>query len=215
MFLFLSISALAADAPAAIRRENIEWCDAWMPNMNSHHLPRVMLIGDSIVRGYFSAVEENLKGKAYVARISTSKAVGDPALLAEITTFLGQVKFDVVHFNIGMHGWEYTEAEYQKHLPELIAVIRKVAPGAKLIWANTTPIRKDREKGATNARIRERNRIAMAAMVSQGIPVDDLHAVMSAAQTDPHSDDVHFSKDGNILLGAQVAREVTKLLVSR
>lgn len=147
-----------------------------------------------------------------MARLTTSKAVGDPALLDEISTFLGQVRFNVVHFNIGMHGWDYSEKEYQQHLPELISMIRRKAPGAKLIWAQTTPIRKDREKGATNERIRERNRIASQTMSSQSIPVDDLHRLASDAEGDLHTDDVHFNKEANVLLGRQVATEVSRLL---
>ena len=83
VLLLSSVSVWADERP--VRREAIEWCDAWMPHMNDRDLPRVVLIGDSITRGYYPAVEQNLAGKAYVARITTSKAIGDPALLAELT----------------------------------------------------------------------------------------------------------------------------------
>jgi hypothetical protein len=194
-----------------IRRERIEWCDVWMPDMNSHDLPRVLLIGDSIVRGYYSAVEQNLKGKGYVARITTSKAVGDPALVSEIGTFISETGFDVVHFNIGMHGWAYSEEEYRRHLPDLLAAIRKGAPGAKLIWASTTGVRKDRDPGPSNSRIAARNAIAREYFTSQGVAVDDLHAVL-ADRDELHSDDVHYTKEGSELLAAQVAREIGKAL---
>jgi hypothetical protein len=65
-----------ADEPRIVR-ENIEWLDVWVPNTNATDLPRVLLIGDSITRGYFKDVEEKLKGKAHVARLATSKSVGD------------------------------------------------------------------------------------------------------------------------------------------
>ena len=194
-----------------VRRESTEWCDAWMPHMNDKDLPRVMLIGDSITRGYFAAVEEKLKGTAYVARIATSKAIGDPALLDEVRVFLGQARFDVVHMNVGMHGWAYTEEEYRKHLPELYETVRKAAPGAKLIWAQTTPVRKDREKGPENARIEKRNAIAREFMSGKGVAIDDLHALM-AGHGDLHSDDIHFNKEGSGLMAGQVAEEVRKLL---
>jgi hypothetical protein len=54
---------------------------------------------------------------------------------------MGYHQFDVVHFNNGMHGWAYSEEEYGRALPGLLQVIRKCAPNAKLIWANTTPVR--------------------------------------------------------------------------
>jgi hypothetical protein len=202
---------LSAHLTAQPRRESIEWCDAWIPHMKDADLPRVMLIGDSITRGYYSGVEERLKGKAYVARIATSKAIGDPALLDEVKVFLTQAKFQVVHFNVGMHGWDYNETEYANHLPDLLKTIRKAAPGAKLIWAHTTPVRKDRERGANNPRISERNRIAAAFFAKHRIPVDDLHQLMLPTP-EMHSDDVHFNKEGNVKLAAQVAAEVAKLL---
>ena len=209
VLLLSSASAWAEERP--VRREAIEWCDAWMPHMNDRDLPRVVLIGDSITRGYYPAVEQNLAGKAYVARITTSKAIGDPALLAELATFLTQVRFDVVHFNIGMHGWAYSEAEYREQFPALVAAIRKAAPEAKLIWASTTPVRKDRPTGASNERIQARNRIARAFAESQSVPVNDLHALMEP-HGDLHTDDVHFSKEGSALMAGQVAEAVAKAL---
>jgi len=220
MKLRLTLAALAALIPNAfaqdspIRRERIEWCDAWMPNMNDHDLPRVVLIGDSITRGYYPFVEQILNGKAYVARITTSKAVGDPALLDELATFLRQARFDVVHFNIGMHGWAYSEDEYRRNFPALVAAIGKHAPQAKLIWASTTPIGSDTESGARNDRIVRRNSIAGDLALAQGIPIDDLHALM-APHAAMHSGNVHFNKEGSALMAEQVAREVSKLLPPR
>jgi len=203
--------APASTPPLNIHRESIEWTDVWMPNTNKTDLPRVMLIGDSITRGYYAAVEEKLKGKAYVARFTTSKAIGDPALLAEITTFLAQQKFAVVHFNIGMHGWAYSEADYKRHFPALVEAIRQAAPASKPIWASTTPVRKEHDDGFNNGRIVVRNRIARQYAEATGIPIDDLHDLMSK-NTGLYSDDVHFTKEGSGILATQVASEIEKLL---
>lgn len=206
----LVLSAIYAQ-DRKVQRENIEWTDVWFPNSNDHDLPRVLLIGDSITRGYFSAVESHLKGKAYCARVATSKAIGDPALTVELAAFLAEAKFDVVHFNIGMHGWAYSEDEYRQYLPELLAAIRKGAPRAKLVWASTTPVRKDKEPGPSNERIAERNRIAREFFAKEGIGIDDLNTLM-ADHGDLHSDDVHFNAQGYSILAAQVAASIEKLL---
>ena len=72
----LSISQLLpADEPI---RERIEWADIWVTDADKDDLPRVLLIGDSITRGYFGEVEKRLAGKAYCARLTTSKCVSDP-----------------------------------------------------------------------------------------------------------------------------------------
>ena len=212
--LLLSLVLVAPTAQPAgpsVHREAIEWCDVWMPNMNDHALPRVLLIGDSITRAYFPAVERKLPGKAYVARIATSKAIGDPALLAEVSVFLGEAHFDVVHFNVGMHGWEYSEDEYRRHLPALVATIRKHARGARLIWASTTPVRVDRAPGPSRERIEARNAIAREYMSKAGIPIDDLYGLMEP-HTDLHSDDIHFNQSGSAMMGDKVADATAELL---
>lgn len=205
------LTAAGASGAGKIRREAIEWCEVWIPGSDKSDLPRVVLVGDSIVRGCYAGVEQNLRGKAYVARITTSKAVGDPALLEQLRTFLREIRFDVVHFNIGMHGWSYTEEEYRKGLPDLLSAIRRGAPSAKLIWASTTPVRKDHDPGPANQRVQARNRIAHDYFSGKGIAIDDLHALM-VPYPDLHSDDVHFNAAGNKMLAGQVAREVEKAL---
>ncbi|MCU0980168.1 MAG: SGNH/GDSL hydrolase family protein [Pirellulaceae bacterium] len=137
----IAATAVIHAAEPHISREAIEWCNIWIPDANDTTLPRVLLIGDSITGGYGPKVADALKGKASVARLTTSKSIGDPALLAEAALVLGQCHFDVVHFNNGLHGWGYSEEEYQKAFPELVATLRKHAPQAKLIWATITPMR--------------------------------------------------------------------------
>src|SRR4051794_35302051 len=93
--LALAPPAPAADPPPVVR-EDIEWLDVWVPGNNTKGLLRVLLVGDSITRGYYQGVADRLKGKAVVARLTTSKGLGDPALLDEVRLVLGQAKFDVV-----------------------------------------------------------------------------------------------------------------------
>src|ERR1051325_4851438 len=148
LLLFLCLSAgfttnltgaeSKANPPA---RESIEWCDIWISHANETNLPRVLLIGDSIARDYYPEVEKRLAGKAFVARLATSRFVADPVLLKEIELVLSQEKFDVIHFNNGMHGWQHSEAEYREAFPKFIKALRKHAPDAKLIWGTTTPLR--------------------------------------------------------------------------
>src|ERR1051326_7730722 len=118
-------------------RESIEWCDIWISHANETNLPRVLLIGDSIARDYYPEVEKRLAGKAFVARLATSRFVADPVLLKEIESVLDGAKFDIIQFNNGMHGWQHSEMEYRKAFPKLIKTIQTHAPNAKLIWATT------------------------------------------------------------------------------
>src|SRR5271163_1521591 len=125
--------------PAA--RESIEWCDIWISHANETNLPRVLLIGDSITRAYYPEVEKHLAGKAYIARLATSRFISDPVLLQEIALVLDNTKFDIIHFNNGMHGWQHSEKEYGDAFPGFLATIRAHAPDAKLVWASTTTLK--------------------------------------------------------------------------
>ncbi|NLX96111.1 MAG: SGNH/GDSL hydrolase family protein [Rhodopirellula sp.] len=122
-------------------RERIEWADIWVTDADKDDLPRVLLIGDSITRGYFGEVEKALAGKAYFARLTTSKCVSDPFFPDEVQLLLKQYRFAVIHFNNGLHGWGYTEEQYRDGLVRLLETFEKHAAGAKLIWATTTPVR--------------------------------------------------------------------------
>ena len=141
----LSVGFICFCAPAGaqehIAREYIEWSDVWLTGANQTDKPHVLLLGNSITRGYHPKVEKLLEGKAYVGRLSGSKSVGDPALLDEVAAILKHNHFDVIHFNNGLHGFDYTEEEYAEAFPEYVALIRKYAPDAKLIWATITPVR--------------------------------------------------------------------------
>jgi lysophospholipase L1-like esterase len=210
----LGVCAVGADELRVVR-ENIEWLDVWIPNVNATGLPRVLLIGDSVTRGYGKEVEQRLKGKAYVARLATSKSVGDPALLAEVALVLGQCRFDVVHFNNGLHGWGYPEADYARHFPALLATLKQGAKGARLIWASTTPVRvpgKLDEFDPRTNRVKERNRIAADVVGKEHIPVNDLYALAAGHPEHYAKDGVHFNAQGIAAQADQVARSILDAL---
>jgi hypothetical protein len=210
---FLANAQPPSVPPAA--RESIEWCDIWISHANETNLPRVLLIGDSITRAYYSKVEKHLEGKAYVARLATSRFISDPVLLQEITVVLDNTKFDVIHFNNGMHGWHHSEKEYRAAFPQFLSTIKAHAPGAKLIWASTTTLKvsqpSDEQKQASDERIAARNAIALEFIKPQDIDVDDLN-MLTREHPEYHSDNVHFNEEGIDLQAAQVAAHIRKLL---
>jgi len=198
-----------------VAREAIEWCNIWIPDANGTTLPRVLLIGDSITQGYYRQVAERFKGKASVARLTTSKSIGDPALLAEVALVLDQCRFDVVHFNNGLHGWGYSEEEYQKHFPELVATIRKHAPQAKLIWATTTLVRTPKDLAVIaerTKRVQARNKIAEGIVAKEGIAVDDLYGLVKDHPEYWSQDGTHFNGKGIAVQAEQVAKRIAEAL---
>ena len=197
--------------------EEIEWTWEVRPVHADPHLPNVLVLGDSISRNYFPRVTEDLAQKANVYLMASSTSVGDPRLPLQIAEFaqLEGVRFQVVHFNNGMHGWAYTEEQYQTAIPSLLDAVRPlVLRGGSLIWANTTPVRSDASDGATNARVDARNAIALRSMNAAGIPVDDQHALMRK-HGDLYDDAVHFNEIGAGIQGDQAAALILSALRSK
>lgn len=199
-----------------IAREYIEWSDIWLTGADKTDKPHVLLLGNSITRGYQPKVEKKLEGKAYVGRLSGSKSVGDPALLDEISAILKHNHFDVIHFNNGLHGFDYTEEEYEKAFPKLIKTIRKYAPHAKLIWATITPVRQGegmKELAPITERLKVRNEIALKYINREGIEVDDLWSlVIDHPEYYVGGDGTHPVDAGFEVLAEQVAGVVEKAL---
>lgn len=216
--LFVAGFALTAVPDDAPRRESIEWSDIWVPHANEDALPRVLLAGDSITRGYYDGVAKALGGQAYCARYSTSKFLGHPDFLVELTNLLDAYRFDIIHINNGLHGWDYTEEEYAKSFPALLEVLAEHAKGTRVIWANTTPVRSTADLTVLDPktdRVKERNRIAAEIMQARDIPVNDLFALV-----EPHSDffskdGVHFSEAGRAAQAKQVADVIGEALADR
>jgi hypothetical protein len=212
--LVASITPAPAEESRMIR-EGIEWCDIWIAHANEDALPRVLLIGDSITRDYYGEVEKRLTGKAYVARLATSRFLADPVFANELKLILSSAKFDVIHFNNGMHGWGYTEEEYRQHFPNFISIIRQGAPNAKLICATTTPVRvggKPTEFAPNTERVKVRNAIAVEFAATEHIPVDDLFSLVEGHSDYNNADGVHFNSTGIQAQGERVAAEIQKLL---
>jgi lysophospholipase L1-like esterase len=215
VLLTVLTATLAIGQEPHVAREAVEWCNIWIPDANGTKLPRVLLIGDSITGGYGPKVADVLKGQASVARLTTSKSIGDPALLAEVAMVLEQCRFDVVHFNNGLHGWGYTEAEYEKHFPELVATIRKHAPKAKLIWAAITSMRQSGKLDViaeSTKRVQARNKIAEGIVTKEGIAVDDLYGLVKDHPEYWSNDGVHFNGKGIAAQAEQVTKRILESL---
>ena len=119
-------------------------------------LPHVLIIGDSISIGYTLPTRTLLKGKMNLHRIPTN---GGPTTkgVTEIEKWLGKRKWDLIHFNWGLHDLKYMGkdgtnlvpkekggivqvplSEYEKNLEKLVIRMKKSA--TQLVWRNTTPI---------------------------------------------------------------------------
>lgn len=184
--------------------------NAWDFVQDDPKLPRVLLIGDSVSRGYTQAVRKGLAGKANVHRAPAN--CGPTASgVKNIEAWLGDGKWDVVHFNFGIHDRSTSIADYTQRLEQLIERMQKT--GARLVWASTTPIPDDPAKGQKAASIVERNSAAAELMQKHGIAVDDLFAAITPRLAEMQNpNDVHFNAQGYDFLGETVARSIEAAL---
>lgn len=180
--------------------------NAWDFVVDDPKLPRVLLIGDSVSRGYTLDVRKALAGRANVHRAPEN--CGPTANgLKKIDIWLGDGKWDLIHFNFGIHDRATPIADYTKRLTQLIE--RMKATGAKLMWASTTPIPDDAKTGQTAASIVERNAAAAEVMKAQGVAIDDLFATITPRLAElQNPGDVHFGGPGYRFLGEAVAKAI-------
>jgi len=179
--------------------------NAWDFVVDDPKLPRVLLIGDSISRGYTLDIRKALAGKANVHRAPEncgSTANG----LKKLDIWLGNGKWDLIHFNFGIHDRAAKPADYEQRLEEIVARLQKT--GGKLVWASTTPLPPQGKYGS-DAAIVERNAIATRVMKKHNIAVDDLHAHIQPRLAEyQNKDDCHFNSAGYDFLGKKVASEI-------
>jgi acyl-CoA thioesterase-1 len=192
---------------------------ALAPIQDDPKLPRVLLIGDSISMGYTLPTRKLLAGKANVHRVPEN---GGPTSngTAKLAKWLGAGKWDVIHFNWGLHDLKLDKDgkhqipidQYEKNLRELVQQLK--ATNAKLIWASTTPVpegklnppRKDSDVQAYNA-------VAKKIMAENGVAIDDLYTFVApqlAKLQQPVN--VHFKPDGSDALAKEVARHIEAAL---
>ncbi len=183
-------------------------------------LPRVLLIGDSISIGYTVATRELLAGKVNLHRISEN---GGPTTngTGKLAKWLGTTKWDVIHFNWGLHDIKFMPdgkrqiglEDYEKHLRALVKQMQ--ATGAKLIWCTTTPVPEGKVSPARKPEdVLAYNAIAKKVMEENKVTINDLYA---HAQAGPLAKiqipvNVHFTSSGSKYLAKQVAASIEAAL---
>jgi len=182
-------------------------------------LANVLIIGDSISIGYFPPAKELLKYDAVVVH-NPGNARHTRFGLEKLDAWLGRTKWDVIHFNHGLHDLKYVDEngknvavengrpqipieKYEKNLEEMVKRLKR--SGAELIFATTTPV-----PDGTGIRVKgdakKYNVAAERVMKRHGITVNDLYSfAMPRLANIQRPQNVHFHETGSFLLGEEVA----------
>ena len=218
LVLFGVVTALG-QAPSTARQPRQRPDPAFAKIQDDPALPRVLLIGDSISIGYTLPTRELLQGKANVHRIGTN---GGPTIngLANLDKWLDDGKWDVIHFNWGLHDLKQDAAgkrqvpleDYDQNLRQLVSRLKKT--GAKLIWASTTPVPEGKLSPARlDSDVVAYNAAAQKIMAANGVAINDLYAFCRPQLSElQRPANVHFTDAGSQALARQVAQSILAAL---
>lgn len=199
-----------------------------LPNVDPA-LPNVLIVGDSISIGYTVATREALAGVANVYRPLTNCGPTTRGL-ASLENWIGDTRWDVIHFNFGLHDLKYmgpqgqnladpkaNDSQVQVSINDYEANIETIArrlkaTGAKVIWRETSPI----PEGARGRLVEQSQQYNAAAKRAidrvGGIEVDPFYEFAIQHAEHQRKADVHYTPEGSRLLGEHVAEVIRKSL---
>ncbi|SFF21008.1 DUF5703 domain-containing protein [Sunxiuqinia elliptica] len=177
-------------------------------------LKNVLLIGDSVMNGFHQSVIDSLKKLANVDCWLTPMHLKSEHLFSDLAKVVSSNDYDVIQFNIGLHGWPEGRIEDNEYVPLLEKYVQTLidnAKGAKLIWASTTPVT-DQDKAELNKEINptitERNEWAAGVMKKYNIPVNDLYGLVEDKLHLAKLDRFHWKSEGYHLMANQSVKTI-------
>lgn len=190
-----------------------------MATVTDPALPRVLLIGDSIANGYLEPVRKALAGRANLDAWITPTTQADKSLPGTLAAILGQEKYAVIHFNLGLHGWQKGRIPEGQFIPAtrtMVQALKASAPQAKLIWATITPVtvkgHPEQLDPEIQPTIAEHNKMALQVMTEEHVAIDDLAALVSGRLELAAGDQFHWKPAGVALFAESVARSIEAAL---
>ena len=197
-----------------LQKETYEWVDSWCDFADHDDLPRIILIGDSITRGYQSMVRETLRGRCYVDFLATSYSMDNPLYWDMLQSFLANSHYDLIHYNFGLHGQQLDSTAYENGLGKVNQLVPK---GCALVFATSTePYSVSPENKLYQIwapLVKERNEVMLRFALKNLIPLDDLHQVSLALSSEERAGDcIHFAEAGNKKLAKEVVASIEKHL---
>lgn len=208
--------------------EKIEWTNVWR-NSADTDLPRILLIGDSIVHGIQHEVYKLLPEGVAASCITTSKGVDTEYFTKEIALIAEQDggKYELVYFNNGLHFHSQTPDEYAENYRKRLDELKSVTGCGKWILGLSTPINifptdpsltdtpitldEALPLDRANETVIEYNERVKEIAKEYGYELFDAYSLML-----PHSnlkrDSHHYNEEGRRIMANSVAAKITELL---
>lgn len=201
-------------------------------------LKNVLILGDSISIGYSPFVQVML---GYLAKVDRPMlANGEPENcegtkkgVSELKRWLGNTKWDVIHFNFGLHDLKHVDPktgensqnpndplqadlkQYKKNMGAIVKVLKTT--GADLIFATTTPYPDQTDGPLRDPGMPEKyNQIAIKIMNKNKIAINDLYTFAKPRLEEIQvPNNVHFNDNGYRELANKVIDRITETLEDR
>lgn len=181
--------------------------------------PRVLLIGDSILGGHLKQTIAALDGKAYVDGWMNPYNQSEHLNKNILPMVLANGPYDIVHFNMGLHGWQEGRIKpgtFEPLTKAYVEVIKAKLPNAKIIWASSTPVTvKDKPAELDpeiNPTIIEHNRMAAKVMAEMNVPVNDFYSLLVDKRNLARGDRFHWTAPAYQLLADMTVESILKAL---
>ena len=207
---------------------------AW-GNLAGAERPRVLIIGDSISHGYTPFVRAALSNGMEIVHAPGNNAATATGL-KHIDRWLGDKKWDVIHFNFGLHDMKYIDpataekdvadmssvskgtqwVPVEQYEPNLRALVQRMTTtGAKLVWCSTTPVPEGVNGRVPGDEVKY-NVAALRVMRAEGVPVNDLCAFVGTPEQrlamGGKPKDVHYTDAGSRALAGEVVKAIETAL---
>jgi lysophospholipase L1-like esterase len=194
-------------------KEYIEWTNLRWNNAPDTTLPRILLVGDSIVAGHGDLLFDIIKEKISVDYLATAKCVSDINYMTELNYMLSLNHYTIIIFNNGLHGWDIDDSVYTANLREVLTALK--ASTRMLLWRNSTPIRTVGDLSSfdaqRNPRVIKRNAAAAEIANELELPVIDLYTPMAVNPDLFSSDAIHYTPEGRTVQAEIIAAGIKKL----
>ena len=168
-------------------------------------MKNLLLIGDSIRRGYDKSVKKTLNGKVNVIYPEENCRFASYVLrhFHEWFSGLDAKDIDVIHWNAGL--WDclrlfgeepQTPLDVYAYYIERICIrIKKLCPNAKVVFATSTKVISEKMSynfKRYNEEIEKYNETAVNIVKKYGFEINDLYTLSASLPDEAHSDPVHY-----------------------
>jgi len=165
-------------------------------------MKNILLLGDSIRKGYDKSVQSTLRDIANVYFPDDNCRFASYFLryLHEWKRLAGENTVDVLHWNAGL--WDclrlfdedpHTPIDvYRYYIDRICIRIGKLFPDAKVIFATSTSVLQKQYIARNNFEIEAYNAAAVEIVKKYGFMVNDLYPISASLPDEAHSDAVHY-----------------------